>query len=139
MSKKYRYPGGSLDKSLARLITYHHTQVSVGDQAWKNGTHFFLSSAFGGDIGTLSYLKVPDQNIIGVEKDQKAFELCRKRWPNIKIINSDCVDVLDYNNKEFNKAINISLDYCSPLPVVQKQVKHIFQGVPVGSVINNPH
>jgi hypothetical protein len=118
------YAGDSPNKKHARLMFWSKVLANL-HRANMNGFFLVLASREGGDISTLMGFGVPPEQIIAVDLEREALEICdeklRREFPSYvgyKLVHGDVCDVA---RSLKNRAAAVFLDFCNYLsPDVSK-------------------
>ena len=107
------YKGESPAKKISRWRLWTMVMRHLGYNRFIHGKHLVLASFECGDIYTLKTFGVEDHNIIAVDLDEEAIEICRARFPGVAHAHQgDVVDVVKRYRREL---VTAYLDFCGPL------------------------
>jgi hypothetical protein len=106
------YKGDSPGKKLARLNFWSQVLLHLGSKRFFSGKHLVLASQDGGDIQLLMALGVRPHHIIAVDLDQRALEVCRRAYPDVRYEQGDVAKIVEKYSRSLECAY---LDFCGPL------------------------
>ena len=106
------YKGDSDGKKMARCVCWQYVFQELGVS---DGRFFTLASRLGGDVSCLLGSGVTVDRILAAERNAEAAMACGERWPGLRVIVGDALDVFLANDpKTFDCCM---LDFCGPLGV----------------------
>lgn len=111
------YKGESLGKKMARLLFWMSVRHYLKDRFYKEKI-LVLASREGGDISVLLGIDVDPRMIVPVELDASAARACQERWPQVRVLNANALDISLPRTRALCAAF---YDFCSPLDSKQAE------------------